>query len=265
MNLITSVLLAPRTQSLGLAIALLLVWEFTCRAFDVSSLVLPQPSAILGRLYDFLVVGTVWPHFLVTVTEILLGLGAGIAAGLSVGAAISLVPLIERLVYPYLVGLQTVPKVAVAPLFVIWFGYGLASKVVITALICFFPILVSVIAGFHSTDRDQLDMMKAYGATKWQTLIRLRVPSALVLIFAGLEIASVLAVIGTIVGEFVGSQAGLGYLIMTLNFNLDVTGVFAILIILSAIGLTLHSVTRFAGRRYIFWIRREQTPAMAHS
>jgi NitT/TauT family transport system permease protein len=158
---------------------------------------------------------------------------------------VSLVPVIERLIYPYLVALQTLPKVAIAPLFIIWFGYGLTSKIVITALVCFFPILVSVVAGFHSTDRDQLDMMKAFGATKWQTLVRLRIPSASVLIFAGLEVAAVLAVI------------------VALNFSLDVPGVFAVLIVLSAIGLLMHGAMRFVARRYIFWIRRNDAPVMA--
>lgn len=257
-------LMSPSYQVVGLAVVLLAVWEGICRYGHVSPLVLPAPTGIVVRLYGMFAEGAVWPHLMVTLTEVLIGFGVGIASGLVVGALVSLVPAVEKLVYPYLVALQTVPKVAVAPLLVIWFGYGLTSKVVITALICFFPILVSVISGFHSTDRDQLDMMKAYGATTLQTLVRLRIPSALVLIFAGLEIASVLAVIGTIVGEFVGAQAGLGYLIMTYNFNLDVTGVFAVLIILSAIGMTLHSITRFAGRRYIFWIRREPMAVMPH-
>jgi NitT/TauT family transport system permease protein len=118
------------------------------------------------------------------------------------------------------------------------------------------------VAGFHATDRDQLDMMKAFGATNWQTLVRLRIPSALVLIFAGLEIAAVLAVIGAVVGEFVGAQVGLGYLIIALNFNLDIAGVFAVLIVLSAIGLVMHGVTRVAARRYIFWIRRNEAPVL---
>lgn len=192
-------LMSRNYQVLGLAVALLVVWQGICRYGHVSPPVLPAPSGVVLR-----------------------------------------------------------------SLLVNWFGYGLTSKVVITALICFFPILVSVISGFHSTDRDQLDMMKAYGTTTLQTLIRLRIPSALVLIFAGLEIASVLAVIGTIVGEFVGAQAGLGYLIMTYNFNLDITGVFAVLIILSAIGMTLRSITRFAGRRYIFWIQRESLAVVPH-
>ncbi|MDF3811022.1 MULTISPECIES: ABC transporter permease [Rhodopseudomonas] len=256
--------LLQNLQVTGLAIVLLAIWEGVCRIFEVSPLVLPAPSGVVIRLYRMFAEGAIWPHLGVTLSEILIGFFVGIISGLVVGALVSLVPTVERLVYPYLVALQTVPKVAVAPLLVIWFGYGLTSKIVITALICFFPILVSVISGFHSTDRDQLDMMKAYGATPLQTLLRLRIPSALVLIFAGLEIASVLAVIGTIVGEFVGAQAGLGYLIMSYNFNLDMAGVFAILIILSAIGMTLHGITRFAGRRYIFWIRREPAAVMPH-
>lgn len=251
-------------QVFGLAIVLLAIWECICHFGQVSPLVLPAPSGIVIRLYRMFAEGSVWPHLIITLSEVLIGFCVGIFSGLMVGALVALLPTVEKLVYPYLVALQTVPKVAVAPLLVIWFGYGMTSKVVITALICFFPILVSVISGFHSTDRDQLDMMKAYGATPLQTLMRLRIPSALVLIFAGLEIASVLAVIGTIVGEFVGAQAGLGYLIMSYNFNLDITGVFAILVILSAIGMTLHSITRFAGRRYIFWIRREPAAVMPH-
>jgi NitT/TauT family transport system permease protein len=254
--------LSHRAQSLLLAAAVLLVWEGACRWFDISSLVLPAPLSIAQKLYTMFASGTIWPHLWATLVEIVSGFVFGVAAGLILGAMISLIPVIERLVYPYLVALQTLPKVAIAPLFIIWFGYGLTSKIVITALVCFFPILVSVIAGFHATDRDQLDMMKAFGATKWQTLVRLRVPSALVLIFAGLEIAAVLAVIGAIVGEFVGAQVGLGYLITALNFSLDVAGVFAVLIVLSVIGLAMHGVTRFAARRYIFWIRRNDAPVL---
>jgi len=249
-------------QSAVLAVVVVAIWEGACRIFQVSSLVLPTPSSILMRLYALISTGVIWPHLWATLVEVLSGFLLGVMAGLAIGATVSLIPIFERLIYPYLVALQTLPKVAVAPLFIIWFGYGLTSKVVITALVCFFPVLVSVIAGFHSTDKDQLDMMKAFGATKLQTLVRLRIPSALVLIFAGLEIAAVLAVIGAIVGEFVGAQVGLGYLVVTLNFGMDVPGVFAVLIVLSGIGLAMHGLMRFAARRYIFWIRRNDTPVM---
>lgn len=258
----TKVPAVHRLQSALLAITLLAAWEGACRIFDVAPLVLPAPSAIVVKLVSLFTTGTIWPHLWATLAEIVGGFVLGCVAGLVIGALISLIPLLERLVYPYLVALQTLPKVAIAPLFIIWFGYGLTSKVIITALVCFFPVLVSVIAGFHSTDEDQLDMMKAFGATKWQVLMRLRIPAALVLIFAGLEIAAVLAVIGAIVGEFVGAQVGLGYLIVVLNFGLDVPGVFAVLIVLSAIGLAMHGLMRFAARRYIFWIRRNEAPVM---
>jgi NitT/TauT family transport system permease protein len=263
MSGLTKMLGSHRLQSALLAIVIIAIWEGACRVFDISPLILPAPSAIAARLYALAASGTIWPHLWATGAEIVSGFAFGVIAGLVIGAMVSLIPVVERLVYPYLVALQTLPKVAIAPLFIIWFGYGMTSKIVITALVCFFPILVSVVAGFHSTDRDQLDMMKAFGATKWQTLVRLRIPSALVLIFAGLEIAAVLAVIGAIVGEFVGAQVGLGYLIVALNFSLDVPGVFAVLIILSAIGLLMHGAMRYAARRYIFWIRRNEAPVMA--
>ena len=247
-------------QSLLFLICVLAIWQGAIVAFDVSPVLLPAPSRIAIRAYDLVVSGDIWPHFIATLTSILSGLAIGIVAGLLAGAAVSLVPWFERLVYPYLVALQSVPKVAIAPLFVLWFGYGLMSKIVITALVCFFPVLVSVIAGFNSTDRDQLDMMRSFGASRWQMLRRLRVPAALVLIFAGIEIAAVLAVIGAVVGEFVGAQSGLGYLITALNFSLDVPGVFAVLIFLSLIGIGLHAVVRFAGRRLVFWIHRDTIP-----
>jgi NitT/TauT family transport system permease protein len=249
-------------QSIAVAVIAVAAWEGACRVFDISPIVLPTPSSVAVRLYELVSSGMIWPHFWATLIEVLSGFVFGGIAGLVIGAMISLIPIFERLVYPYLVALQTLPKVAIAPLFIIWFGYGLTSKIVITALVCFFPVLVSVIAGFHSTDKDQLEMMKAFGATKWQTLMRLRIPSALVLIFAGLEIAAVLAVIGAIVGEFVGAQVGLGYLVVTLNFSLDVPGVFAVLVVLSAIGLALHALMRYAARRSIFWIRRNDAPVM---
>src|SRR3954454_10473675 len=195
-----------KLQSAGLLVAVLVGWEALVRMFHVPVLVLPPPTAIIERLVDLITSGLIWPHFLATGTSVVVGLALGVVAGLTLGGLISMVPAFERLAYPYVVALQTVPKIAIAPLFILWFGYGVASKIVITALVCFFPMLVSVMAGFHSTDRDQVDMLKVFGAGRWQTLLRLRLPSALVMIFAGLEIASVLAVIGAVVGEFVGAQ-----------------------------------------------------------
>jgi NitT/TauT family transport system permease protein len=252
-----------RLQSLAFLIVILALLEGLIWFFKIPTMLLPAPSAIGQRIVELLASGQIWPHFQATTISIVTGLVAGTAAGLICGGTITLVPALERLVYPYVVALQTVPKIAVAPLFLIWFGYGLTSKIIITALVCFFPVLVSVMAGYRSTDHDQLEMMRSFGASPWQILIRLRLPSALVVIFAGIEIAAVLAVIGAIVGEFVGAQVGLGYLITVLNFNLDVAGVFATLIFLSLIGIVIHSAVKLVGRRLVFWVRSEAPPLIA--
>lgn len=249
---------AVRTvQSVLLLVSVLTIWELGVRFFHISPLVFPGPVAIATRLTDLIVSGDIWPHFNATLISILAGLALGAIAGLICGSLIATSPLLDQLIYPYLIALQTVPKIAVAPLFILWFGYGIASKIVITALLCFFPILVSVIAGFRNVDRNQLEMMRAFGATTAQILFRLRIPSALVIIFAGFEIASVLAVIGAVVGEFVGAQVGLGYLIASLNFNMDVSGMFAVLIFLALIGLMLHAVVKFAKSYFVFWVQSE--------
>ena len=253
---------SERLQHVLIFIAGLALWEATSRLGWLPKIVLPSPSSIVLRLYDLFASGLIWPHLWATTVSILSGFGLGVTIGFAFGAAVALLPAIERLVYPYMVAFQTVPKVAIAPLFILWFGYGLMSKVVIAATVCLFPVLVSVMSAFHITDRDQLDMMRACGASSWQTFVHLRIRAALPIIFNGLEIAAVFAVIGAVVGEFVGAQAGLGYLITTLNFNLDVPGVFAVLILLSLLGIMLHDVVRRIGRRLVFWIRSERTELM---
>lgn len=249
---------SERYLHLAIFVALLLLWQGVSSMGWLPEIVLPGPWAIAVRLVDLFVSGVIWKHLWATTAAVLAGFGIGVVTGFGFGAAVALVPPVERLVYPYLVAFQTIPKIAIAPLFIIWFGYGLTSKVVIAALVCFFPILVSVMSAFHTTDRDQLDMMRAFGASRWQTFLHLRLLAALPVIFAGLEIAAVFVVIGAVVGEFVGAQEGLGYLITALNFTLDVPGVFAVLIVLSVLGIVLHGAVRILGRRLVFWIRREQ-------
>jgi NitT/TauT family transport system permease protein len=243
---------------IGILICFLALWEAIVRVFEIPPFIVPAPSAIVVRMYRIVLDGILWSHTLVTLGQVLLGLAIGVGAGLLFGVVVALVPMVEGLIYPYLVAIQTLPKVAIAPLLIVWFGYGMTSKVIITALVAFFPMLVNVMTGFHSADRDHLDMMRAFGASRWQSFVHLRLPNALPMIFAGLEIAVVFAVIGAVVGEFVGAQAGLGYMITVWNFNLDVAGVFTILVILSAIGLSLHGIVKYASRRTVFWINRGQ-------
>src|SRR6266436_2886102 len=240
--------------SLTTFVIFIIGWEAAVRGLGISKIVLPPPSAIAIALWESLRQGELHWHFAVTLYEVLAGFLVGSIGGLMLGFVIALSPLLERIFYPYVVAFQTVPKVAIAPIIVIWFGYGVSSKVVITATIAFFPLLANTIMGLRATPHDQIEMLVSCTASRWQVFIMVRLKQALPYIFVGLDVAIVLAVIGAIVGEFVGAKAGLGYLILQKNFNFDMAGTFAILIILSAIGVGLHAVVSFLQRRIVFWM-----------
>lgn len=229
-------------------------WEAAVILFEVPPIVIPAPSAVAVALRDGFASGEFVEHFWVTFTEVVLGFLAGASVGFVLGTLVGLFPLLERTIYPYVVAFQTLPKVAIAPIIVIWFGYGIESKIVITATIAFFPVLANTIVGLRAVPRDQVELMVAFTASRWQVFRMARLPQALPYVFVGLDVAIVLAVIGAIVGEFVGSQAGLGYLILQRNFNLDMAGVFAILIILSLMGIGLHLLVNTVQRRVVFWM-----------
>jgi len=178
--------------------------------------------------------------------------------GLVVGAAIAQSKLAERVIYPYLIALQTIPKIAIAPLIIIWFGYGMSSKIVVSAMLAFFPVLVNVIVGLKSCDAGKLDVMRSLSASGLQTFWMLRLPNALPFVFAGLNIAVVFALLGAIVGEFVGAQKGVGSIILQANANLDVPRIFSLLVVLSAIGLTSYLCLELLRRRILFWSETDQ-------
>jgi NitT/TauT family transport system permease protein len=240
--------------TLGLGVVILLAWELATRLFAIPAIIVPAPTAVLRALWEGIQSGDLLANFWVTFAEVLLGFIGGAVIGLACGIVIGLFPFLERVVYPYIVAFQTVPKVAIAPIIVIWFGYGMSSKVVITATIAFFPVLANTIVGLRAAPRDQVELMVAFTASRWQIFRMVRWPQALPFIFVGLDVAIVLAVIGAIVGEFVGAQSGLGYLILQRDFNLDMAGVFAILLILSALGFGLHSLIMAVQRRVVFWV-----------
>lgn len=240
--------------SVALFIAIIGGWEAAVRVFDIPKIVVPSPSAVAVALWQTFQSGDMLPQFAVTAYETLAGFVLGAAFGLVTGALVSQFPLLERTLYPYIVAFQTLPKVAIAPIIVIWFGYGTSSKVVITATIAFFPLLANTIVGLRAVPQEQVELMVAFTATRWQVFRKARVPQALPYIFVGLDVAIVLSVIGAIVGEFVGSQAGLGHLIMQKNFNMDMSGVFAILIVLSVFGIGLHMAVNAVQRRVVFWM-----------
>jgi NitT/TauT family transport system permease protein len=236
-----------------LLVASLAIWELAVRTFKVPAFILPPPTAIGAALVRGAASGIYLQHSLVTLAETLLGFVLGSTVAFVLGTALAASPAIEYFLYPYIVMFQSMPKVALAPLVVVWFGLGLTSKVVSAALIAFFPLLVNTIVGLRSADEDRIDLMRSLGATQMQIFRMLRLPSALSFIMAGLEVAIVFSLVGAIVAEFVGAEAGLGMLIQSRNFSMDVAGEFAVLFILAAMGLALNAVLAAIRRRVLFW------------
>jgi NitT/TauT family transport system permease protein len=229
-------------------------WEIAVRLFRIPPLILPPPSKIIASLADDLISGQLLPHIMDTALEVLGGFLVGSGTGLFLGCVIGRYPLLHKTLYPYIVAFQAVPKVAIAPLIVIWFGFGLSSKIVTSATICFFPVIANALVGLRVTPPDQVEMMTAFMATRSQIFWKARLPHALPYMFAGLDIGIVLALIGAIVGEFVGAEGGLGYVILQRQFSMDITGVFAVLVILSVMGIVLHELMQWLQRRVVFWL-----------
>jgi NitT/TauT family transport system permease protein len=254
-----------RTTNLALTLlvfaATMLTAEIAIRLAEIPPFILPTPSSVAAALWKGLTNGVYVRHLAVTLSETVLGFLIGAVLGLGVGTLVALNRYVDLLAYPYVVAFQSLPKVALAPIIAVWFGLGMTSKVVNAALVAFFPLLVNVIAGLRSTDEDRLDLMRSLGATETQIFWKVRLPSALPFIIAGVDIAIVFSLIGAIVGEFVGANAGLGYLIRTYEMQLDVSGSFSILIILAATGLALHKTVMAVRRRVLFWDPSERTAA----
>lgn len=250
---------AAKAFNLGSVLSFLLLlvllggWQYSVRAGWVPAFVLPAPSDIATRIVADVLDPVIWYDCLYTLTEIVVGFLIAFSCGLIVGTFVALVPLVDRIVTPYIVALQTIPKVAIAPVLIIWFGFGIASKIVIVALISFFPILVNVVLGFRTINPRQLVLMKVLDASSWQVFCKVRLPNALPSIMAGVHIAMILSVIGAIVGEFLGSPYGLGAQIMQRQAAMDVVGVYSVLAILTSIGIILNTIVKMISRKLVFW------------
>lgn len=246
-----------RRQAAPLAVFALFIgtWEAIIRGFAVESFLVPAPSAVVVALVRGFAEGNFLGHAAITAFQAVSGFLLGSALGIAIAVLVVVFPSLERIVYPYIVALQTVPKVAVAPLIVVWFGFGMESKIIIVALVSLFPVLVNMMAGLKSVDQDRLDLLASLSASRWQMLRYLRFPNALPFLFAGLNTAIVFAVIGAIVGEFVGSNQGIGFLILQANFALDIAGAFALFVVLSVMGVTLHTILQAIQRWTLFWNR----------
>jgi NitT/TauT family transport system permease protein len=226
-----------------LLLALLLGWEMLCTVFRFSALVLPAPSVVLAALWRGLNSGYLGPHLWQTLLELTLGLLSGCVLGFTSGILMAEIPGLRRILMPYVVTSQVVPKLALAPLFIFWFGFGTLPIVVMTSLICFFPLLENTLTSLQQIDANRLELFRMLGATRPQTLWRLKIPAGLPVILAGLRVAVVLALVGAVVGEFVGASKGLGALIIAAQGSMDTPLMFAVLLLITLLGLTLYQLT----------------------
>jgi NitT/TauT family transport system permease protein len=232
-----------RLLSSSLFLAILLAWEAVVRLADISALVIPLPSTVLEVLWSGLVTGFLWPHIWVTGAETLLGFTVGCAVGFVSGILLGEVGFLRRLLWPYILASQVVPKLALGPVFIIWFGFGMTSTVIITGLICFFPLLENTLTGLQAATPEKRDLFRMLGASRLQTLLRLKIPTGLPVIMAGVRVAIVLALVGAVVGEFIGGSQGLGASIIAAQGMMDSPLMFALFTVITAMGLLFYQLT----------------------
>jgi NitT/TauT family transport system permease protein len=241
-------------------IAFLVLWSAGVRVFEIPDYLLPAPEDVIRRIArDWYVLARNASY---TVQSVLSGFAAAVLVGVPLAFAVVLSRSVERVTMPFLVMSQTIPKVAIAPILVVWLGFGILPKIAIVFLIAFFPIVVSTVVGLKSVESDMIDLVRSMGARTLKIMLRVRGPTALPQMFAGFKIAICLSVVGAIVGEFVGSDKGLGYLLLTATGTLDGTLVWSALFILIAIGIVLFAMVSKLERLAIPWhvsIRAEET------
>jgi NitT/TauT family transport system permease protein len=230
---------------------LLVFWELAVRLADIPSFILPPPSAIFEEMVSY--GPRLAPNALVTMSEVLLGFLCSVAVGVPLAVMIVYSRFMEKAIYPLIVASQTIPKVAIAPLMLTWFGYGMAPKIVIVVLLSFFPIVINSVMGLKSASREMIYLSRSMGASGWQTFWKFRLPQALPSIFAGLKLATALSVIGAIVAEFIGADKGLGYLILIAGANFDIARQFASVVVISLIGVVFFAVLERIERIAIPW------------
>lgn len=234
-------------------VAIVALWAGSIRLFGIPAYLLPGPGGVFERLITD--AGLLWSNALVTLSEIVLGFGLTIVTAIPLGLVIALSPLAKQILYPPIMLLQLVPKVAVAPLFLVWLGFGMESKVVLTVLMTFFPLLIASISGFQILDPRYLYLTRSMGASTWQTFRYLRVPAALPVIFSGVKTSATIAATAAIVAEFVGANQGLGYVLLKSTSTMDIELTFTVLVVLTIIGIVINYVVEFTEWAMTPWQR----------
>ena len=234
-------------------VAIVGLWSAAVHIFRIPAYLLPGPGAVFQRVVAD--APMLWTHSVVTLTEIVLGFALTLVTAIPLGLVIALSMLAKQIVYPPIMLMQLVPKIAVAPLFLIWLGFGLESKVLLTVLMTFFPLLLASISGFQILDDRLLYLTRSMGATSWQTFRFLRFPAALPVIFSGVKTSATIAATAAIVAEFVGANKGLGYVLLRGTSTMDIELVFAVLVVLTLIGVAIHYAVEFCEWAMTPWQR----------
>lgn len=241
---------------LGFFALIIAAWEFLVRAFSIPQYLLPAPSAIA---VDFAAsINSLLFHAGITLWEAFLGFLLANALGILVAIAFAHSKTLEKGLYPFAIALKTTPIVAMAPLLILWFGNGIASKVAAAALIAFFPAIVNTTRGLKSIDNEALDLFKSLSASKWQIFSKLRFPTALPYIFSALKISTSLAVVGAIVGEFVGANKGIGFVILVSSYHLEIVKMFSAVIAAALTGIIFFWIISLIEKRIVFWITTDE-------
>jgi NitT/TauT family transport system permease protein len=244
--------------SVGLFALLLVVWEGVVRALHVPDILVPPPSDVAVALWDGFATdpaggAAFYQPTLQTLLEALSGLALGSVIGLALAILLSQLAVVERYAMPYIMAFQSLPKIAIAPLLIVWFGFGPTSTIVLTITSTFFAVLINALEGFKATDNDRIDLLRVLGGSRSQIFRMVTLPSALPFIFSGLQIGLVISILTTIVGEFINGRGGLGARILLANNVLDIPDVFAVLIVLGVMVALLDFLLRLLRRRFLFW------------
>ncbi|MGH8914942.1 MAG: ABC transporter permease [Acidimicrobiia bacterium] len=239
--------------AVALAFVIFGVWQMAVSNAWVSDIILPRPGDVVSAFRETVTSGFFYEHLWITAQEVLIGFVAGVVVGFSLGALLGSSRLARDVAYPYVVAFQGLPKIVLAPIFITAFGFGMTSKVVMAAVISFFPLLVNTEAGIATVDRDAMKLMRSLNASKRDIFVRLALPHSMPLIFAGLKTALTFALVGAIVGEFVGAGSGLGYLLESFAYQLQVPRVWAVTAVLALMGVILFLAVEYLDRKVVFW------------
>lgn len=235
-----------------------LVWQCAVTALDVPNYILPPPTEVGKKLIALPSTYFFWNDVTTTVREAFYGYAISIFIAVVLGGLISQFYILELSLMPYIVAFQTIPSIALAPIYLVWFGYGITAKIAMAVTIACFPIMINVIAGLQSTNVDQIQMLRAFGASRFQVFYKVSIPNALPHFFTGLKLGVIMSLTGALVAEFVGAKAGLGFRTMQFYEQLKIADMFGVLAVLGLIGVLAHALISYLRRKVVFWERGDE-------